>query len=170
MTGELLNSNGSATLTSVGNNVWTGDMTVASTLAVEITAGNSLAVDGNITGQYLNNYNYGGGQLILGGSANSIQYYVYNYGVLEVDGTLSTPSGYIYSYGTLRGTGTVNANTPSGYVYNYGTLSPGTASGARHPYCEQHLQRRQLQRPTQRRHGRNPVRPIGRDGNRYIRR
>ena len=77
----------------MGDNVWTGDMTVANELDVDVAAGNSLQVDGNITGQYL--YNYDAGHLVLDGSANVIQYQVYNYGVLEVDGTTQRAlSGY----------------------------------------------------------------------------
>ena len=94
-------------------------------------AGNSLEVDGNITGSYL--YNHDAGGLVLHGSANVFQYYVYNYNLLDVDGTLSTQYYYVYDLngGTLQGTGTVNASTLYGYypVYIYGTLSPGTASG-----------------------------------------
>ena len=44
-------------------------MTVADELDVDVATGNSLQVDGNITGNYL--YNYDAGQLILDGSANA---------------------------------------------------------------------------------------------------
>ena len=53
VTGELLTSSAfysSVTIQSVGNNVWTGDMTMANELDVQVAAGNSLEVDGNITG------------------------------------------------------------------------------------------------------------------------
>ena len=125
--GELLTSSSSATISSVGDNVWTGDMTLASELDVDVNSGNSLRVDGNVTAADL--YNYDGGQLILDGSANAIQYYVGNYGVLEVDGTLSLVYYYVYNYGTLQGTGTINSGTQYAEpIYNYGTLIPGTAS------------------------------------------
>ena len=125
--GELLTSSSNATISSVGDNVWTGDMTLGDELDADVTAGNSLQVDGNITASYL--YNNDAGQLILDGSANAIQYYVGNSGVLEVDGTLSTLYYYVYNYGTLQGTGTINSSTQYGEpIYNYGTVTPGTAS------------------------------------------
>ena len=54
---ELLSSTGvyysSFTVKSVGQNVWTGDMVLANELNVQVAAGSSLEVDGNITGYYL---------------------------------------------------------------------------------------------------------------------
>ena len=133
---ERLTSSGASNyvyVRSVGDNVWTGDMAVASYyLYAQVAAGNSLHVDGNITGLYL--YNNDAGRLVLDGSANVLQEYVFNYGVLDVDGTLSMTNYYVlnYSGGTLQGTGTIATSTLYGYypVYNYGTLSPGTASGS----------------------------------------
>ncbi len=124
VTGELLTSATSASITSVGANVWNGPIIVADTLNVDVDTGNSLEVVGNITGNYL--YNNNTGQLILDGSDNAIQYYIYNYGVLEVDGALNTPSYDLFNQngGTLQGTGTINPQ-----IYNYyGTVIPGTAS------------------------------------------
>ena len=40
--GELLTSSSCATITSVGDNAWTGDMTLTGDLSVDIATGNSL--------------------------------------------------------------------------------------------------------------------------------
>ena len=114
----------------MGDNVWTGDMTVANELDVYVDTGNSLEVGGNITGQYL--YNNDAGQLILNGSANVIQYYVGNYGVLEVDGTLSTLYCNVYNYGTLQGTGTINSSTPTRVDLQLRHAEPRHVRRARH--------------------------------------
>ena len=88
--GELLTSSTNISITSVGNNVWTGDMTLSDGLDAGVTAGNSLQVDGNITATDL--YNYNAGPFILDGSANVVQFQTVNYGV-EVDGSREPPSG-----------------------------------------------------------------------------
>ena len=124
VTGEALTAGTYDVITSVGANVWTGNMSSSSELYVDVASGNSLEVDGNVTGNYL--YNNNAGQLTLDGSANVIQYQVENEGILEVDGGMSVPFGSLYNYGTLQGTGTVNIGEPYYSVYSDGTLSPGT--------------------------------------------
>ncbi len=127
ITGEALNAGTYDTISSVGANVWTGDMTSGNQLLFDVAGGNSLEVDGNITANYL--YNNNSGQLTLDGLGNVIQYDVENYGILEVDGTLTIEYGSVFNWysGTLQGTGTVNGGDSYEPVYNYGTLTPGTS-------------------------------------------